>query len=254
MLNGKKIAVAMPAYYAEKTVERTFEGIPKDQVDDIILIDDASKDKTVEVARRLDLHLIVNPTNLGFGGNHKRCFEVALNRGADIVVILHPDFQYPSNLVLEMARPIASGECDVVYGSRFLGRNPFDDGMPMATFLANRLSTYMQNFLTGHWLSERHSGYCAFSKEALMTLPLSETSDDFLFNNQIMLQLHFFKLRLKEIASSCAYHEDSSSIGASRTLKFSCGAVVNVLQYIFEKMHVMHFPIFDKDGRKLNVS
>src|SRR3989338_2701223 len=189
MLNGKKIIVVLPAYNAEKTIERTYREIPKDIVDEVILVDDHSYDKTAEAARKLNIPVVVHAQNLGYGGNQKTCYREALKRGADIVVMLHPDYQYPPKLVTGMAALIASGVFDVVLGSRILGGYALKGGMPIYKYVSNRFLTLFENILTGQKLSEYHTGYRAFSRKVLLDIPLLENSDDFVFDNQILTQI-----------------------------------------------------------------
>ncbi len=252
MLNNKKIIVVLPAYNAEKTIEKTVQGIPREVVDEIIVVDDHSRDHTVQVARRLDLSLIVHEKNLGYGGNQKTCYREALRRGADIVVMLHPDYQYPPQLVSPMAALIASGLFDVVLGSRILGGYALKGGMPFYKYLANRLLTAVENVLTGQKLSEYHTGYRAFSREVLETLPLGENSDDFVFDNQILVQAAFCGYRIGEITSPCAYNEDSSSINFRRSVRYGFGVLWCGVMYVLEKRNLARHFMFDGiRGRKL---
>jgi len=246
MLNNKKIAVIMPAYNAEKTLLRTYEEIPKDVVDDIILVDDASTDKTVEIARTLDIHVVVHADNCGYGANQRTCYTEALKRGADVVVMLHPDYQYPPKLVASMAEPIASGQYDVIFSSRFLEGDPRKNGMPNSTYFANRFSTALQNLFLKHNLSEIHSGYRAFSREVLMNVPIWENDDGFIFETQILTQLLYFGYTIGGVPTTCLYHKESSSIGAWRTVLFSLRSIKNIMQYFLEKAGWKHYPMYIK--------
>ncbi len=196
MLSSKKIIVVLPAYNAEKTIEQTYREIPMDIVDEVILVDDYSHDQTAQVARKLNIPVITHEKNLGYGGNQKTCYREALKRGADIIVMLHPDYQYPPKLVVAMAALIASGMFDVVLGSRILGGYALKGGMPFYKYVANRLLTLFENLLTGQKLSEYHTGYRAFSREALLNMPILENSDDFVFDNQLLGRRRCLKNKL----------------------------------------------------------
>src|SRR3989338_8778751 len=196
MLNGKKIIVVLPAYNAEKTLEKTYADIPHDIVDEVILVDDRSRDKTAEVARRLGIQTFTHEKNLGYGGNQKTCYREALVRGADVVVMLHPDYQYPPKLITAMAGLITSGVFDVVLGSRILGNMALRGGMPLYKYVANRLLTLIENNMISQKVSEYHTGYRDFSREVLLNLPILENSDDFIFDNEILLQAFYFGYRI----------------------------------------------------------
>ena len=247
MINDKKIVVVLPAYNAEKTLERTYKEIPRDIVDEIILVDDHSCDKTADVARSLGISVIVHPENLGYGGNQKTCYQEALKRGADIVVMLHPDYQYPPKLVGPMASLIETGMFDVVLGSRILGGYALKGGMPFYKYVANRLLTAFENILTGQKLSEYHTGFRAFSKEVLENIPLNENSDDFIFDNQILAQVFYFGYAIGEISSPCSYNRDSSSISFKRSVTYGIGVLKITLQYVFQKFGISKFLIFKKN-------
>jgi glycosyltransferase involved in cell wall biosynthesis len=213
VLHGKKIIVVMPAYNAEKTLERTFREIPADAADDVILVDDASSDHTTQAAKRLGIKHVVHPSNRGYGGNQKTCYRLALEEGADIVVMLHPDYQYTPKLTTAMAAMVASGEYDVVLGSRILGTGALGGGMPLYKYVSNRFLTFFQNVLLGQKLSEYHTGYRSFSRKVLETLPLAENSDDFVFDNQMLVQATHFGFRIGEISCPTRYMADSSFYG-----------------------------------------
>jgi len=254
MLNGKKIIVVLPAYNAEKTIERTYREIPKDIVDEVILVDDHSHDKTAEAARKLNIPVITHAENLGYGGNQKTCYQEALKRGADIVVMLHPDYQYPPKLVTGMAGLIASGMFDVVLGSRILGGYSLKGGMPFYKYVSNRLLTLFENILTGQKLSEYHTGYRAFSREVLLNIPLLENSDDFVFDNQILTQVFYFDYRIGEITAPCNYNKDCSSISFRRSVVYGLGVLQSTLRYLLQKRGVARYRIFDREnGRKITV-
>ena len=216
MLHEKKIAVVMPAYRAEKTLEECFLAIPHDIVDIVLLVDDASDDATLAVAARLGIRTHRHPHNRGYGGNQKTCYTLALEAGADIVVMLHPDYQYEPRLITAMAAMIASGVYDVVLGSRILGKTALAGGMPRYKYVANRLLTLVQNILVGAKLSEFHTGYRAFSRRTLETLPLAANSDDFVFDNQMLVQAIARAIPIGEISCPTRYRQDSSSISFAR--------------------------------------
>jgi len=252
MINDKKVVVVLPAYNAEKTIEKTYREIPHDIVDEILLVDDSSDDKTVLIAQELKIPFFVHEKNLGYGGNQKTCYQQALKRGADIIVMLHPDYQYPPQLVTPMAALIATGMFDVVLGSRILGGNALKGGMPFYKYISNRILTFLENLLTNQKLSEYHTGYRAFSREVLIQLPLLENSDDFIFDNQILLQSFHAGFRVGEITSPCLYNEESSSINFIRSLKYGLQVLGCSLQYFLMKNFKWSFRIFDfSKGRKI---
>jgi len=252
VLNGKKIVVVMPAYNAEKTLEKTYNDIPKDIVDDIILTDDRSSDRTVEVARRLSLRLFVHEKNTGYGGNQKTCYAEALKIRADVIVMLHPDYQYPPKLITPMAALITSGMFDVVLGSRILGNKALEGGMPLYKYVANRVLTLVENNVISQKLSEYHTGFRAFSREVLLNIPILENSDDFVFDNQMLLQAFYFGYRVGEITCPAVYTKESSSINFSRSVVYGFEVLQTALKYALQRYSLGRFPIFDKDGRKLS--
>ncbi len=252
MLHEKKIVVVMPAYAAEKTLEKTYGEIPFDIVDDVVLVDDHSTDKTVEVAERLGIeHVIVHEKNLGYGGNQKSCYTMALELGADIVVMLHPDYQYPPKLVSAMASMIASGEFDVVLGSRILGNGALKGGMPLYKYVSNRFLTFTENILLAQKLSEYHTGYRAFSRDVLESLPLRECSDDFVFDNEMLASSIYFDFRIGEISSPARYFAEASSIGFTRSVVYGLGVLKTALRFRLCRMGLLHPPFLDSKGRKL---
>src|SRR5258706_10226730 len=220
MLNGRKIVVVMPAYRAEKTLQRTYEAVPRDVVDEVILTDDASDDATAAVARKLGIPTFVHETNRGYGANQKTCYLEALRRGADVVVMLHPDYQYEPRLVTPMASMITSGIYDVVLGSRILGGRAMAGGMPPWKYLANRVLTLVQNAMLGSKLSEFHTGFRAYSREALLAIPLLANSDDFVFDNQVIAQAVAANLRIGEISCPTSDHDDASSINLGNSILY----------------------------------
>lgn len=244
MILGKKVTVVMPAYNAEFTLRRTFEEIPKEIVDDVILVDDASKDRTVELARELGIHHLVHPKNLGYGGNQKTCYQEAIARGADIVIMMHPDYQYTPKLIPAMAGMIASGVYDVVMASRILGRGALKGGMPKYKYIFNRFLTASQNLLMRQKLSEYHTGYRAFSREVLLKLPLLANSDDFIFDNQMIAQAAFYNFRIGEISCPTHYSEDSSSINFRRSVVYGLGVLGVSISYFLNKLGITRSEIF----------
>ena len=236
MLLGKKIIVVMPAFNAELTLQKTYQEIPKDMVDDIILVDDASRDRTVAVAQNLNIYHVVHPKNSGYGANQKTCFREALARGADIVILLHPDYQYTPKLIPAMAGMIAGGIYDVVMASRILGGGALRGGMPRYKYLFNRFLTFSQNLLMRQKLSEYHTGYRAFSREVLEAIPIERDSDDFVCDNQVIAQAAFLGFRIGEISCPTRYEEDSSSINFRRSIKYGIGVLWVSLQYAMAKV------------------
>jgi glycosyltransferase involved in cell wall biosynthesis len=252
VLDGKKIIVVMPAYNAERTLQKTCNDIPKGIVDEILVTDDHSSDKTVEVARKMGLAVYVHEKNKGYGANQKTCYKEALRRGADIVVMLHPDYQYPPQLITAMAGLITSGMFDIVLGSRILGGMALKGGMPLYKYIANRVLTLTENLLLGQKISEYHTGYRAFSKEALLTLPILENSDDFVFDNQMLVQAVYFGCRIGEITAPSRYTKESSSIGLKRSMIYGLGVIFTALKFVIQRSGIARFPIFDKAGGKLS--
>ncbi|MCH2186432.1 glycosyltransferase family 2 protein, partial [Myxococcota bacterium] len=216
MFHGKRIIVVMPAYNAAQTIEQTFHEIPMDLVDEVVVTDDASSDETVSVAKRLGLHVQVHASNMGYGANQKTCYSTALQRGADVVVMLHPDYQYTPKLLPAMISMVADGPYDVVLGSRILGGAALKGGMPIYKYVANRALTAFQNLLCGAKLSEYHTGYRAFSRSVLEELPLLENSDDFVFDNQMLAQILYYGFSIGEVSCPTKYFEEASSINLSR--------------------------------------
>ena len=238
MLNGKRIVVVMPAYRAEKTLEATYAAIPHDIVDEVILTDDHSDDRTAELARRLGINTLVHSRNRGYGGNQKTCYAEALRRDADVVVMLHPDYQYDPRLVTAMASMITSGVYDFVLGSRILGGTARQGGMPLWKYVSNRILTAFQNQMLGAKLSEFHTGFRAFSRQALESLPILANSDDFLFDNEIIVQAVALKLRLGEISCPTSYHEDASSIGFWDSFNYGRGVVAATIGFLLWKLGI----------------
>jgi glycosyltransferase involved in cell wall biosynthesis len=231
MIKGRQVAVVMPAYNAEKTLKRTYDEIPHDLVDDIILVDDGSWDNTVEIAKNLDIRTIIHPENIGYGGNQKTCYATALGLGADIVIMLHPDYQYTPKLVTAMASLLAEGLFDCVLGSRILGVGALEGGMPVHKYIANRFLTLVQNLLLRYKLSEYHTGYRAFTRELLESLPIDQNSDDFVFDNQMLSQIIYLGYSIGEISCPTLYMEDSSSINLSSSIAYGLGVLKTSITY-----------------------
>jgi glycosyltransferase involved in cell wall biosynthesis len=251
MFHNQRVVVVMPAYNAARTLERTVAEIPMDLVDDIVVTDDASDDATVAAATRLGLHTLIHPRNRGYGGNQKTCYQEALRLGADVVVMLHPDYQYTPRLIPSMVGLLTDGPYDVVLGSRILGGGALRGGMPRYKYLANRFLTATQNLLSNAKLSEYHTGYRAFTREVLTSLPLLENSDDFVFDNEMLAQILHAGFEIGEISCPTAYFEEASSIDFWRSVKYGLG-VLGVSARLFFERHGLHDSrIFDPDGRKL---
>ena len=251
MILGQKVIVVMPAYNAEQTLEQTYREVPLDIVDSVVVVDDASHDQTTEVAKKLGLFVYRHEKNLGYGGNQKSCYRFALEQEADIVIMLHPDYQYTPSLITAMASMIASGHYDVVLGSRILVGGALKGGMPLYKYIANRLLTWIENGLTFQKLSEYHTGYRAFSRRVLKTLPLMENSDDFLFDNQMLVQAHYFGFHIGEISCPTKYFEEASSITFRRSIIYGFGVLKTAMQYVLQKWDLVSFPIFNEAGEKL---
>lgn len=251
MLNNKKIVVVLPAYNARKTLVKTYLEIPKDIVDEIIVVDDYSQDGTVDLARELGIKTYTHQCNLGYGANQKTCYTKAIEAGADIVVMLHPDYQYEPRLIGPMADLIASGVFDIVLGSRILCGGALRWGMPLYKYIANRLLTFIQNITLGQKLSEYHTGLRAFSKGVLLALPLLENSNDFIFDNEILVQSVYFGYKIGEISSPCRYTRESSSINFKRSIFYGLGVLLTSLKFLLQKLGIGHFNIFDPHGKKL---
>jgi glycosyltransferase involved in cell wall biosynthesis len=251
MFHGKKIVVVMPAYNAAQTIERTYNEIPLDLVDEVVVTDDASPDETVEVASRLGLHTLVHRENRGYGGNQKTCYAEALRLGADIVVMLHPDYQYTPKLIPAMIGMIADGPFDVVLGSRVLGGRARRGGMPLYKYVANRFLTLTQNLLCGAKLSEYHTGYRAFSAHVLEQLPLLENSDDFVFDNQMLAQILYANFEVGEVSCPAAYFAEASSINFRRSVRYGLGVLETSLRFFLARRGWRRSAIFDPEGRRL---
>jgi glycosyltransferase involved in cell wall biosynthesis len=251
MHNNKKIVVVLPAYNAEKTLKQTYDEIPHDLVDEVILVDDASQDRTVELAAELNIFTHRHEKNLGYGANQKTCYTLALQRGADIVVMLHPDYQYTPKLITPMVSVIATGLYDVVLGSRILGGKALKGGMPWYKYIFNRFLTLLQNFILGSKLSEFHTGYRAFSRRVLSTLPIFENSDDFVFDNEVLAQIIYFDFHVAEITCPTKYFKEASIIGFWKSCKYGFGVLITSFKFWLSKHKIKRFPLFDPKGQKI---
>ena len=245
MVGNKRVAVVLPAYNAALTLERTYREIPRDLVDDVILTDDASRDETVSVAERLDLFTIRHDRNQGYGANQKTCYAAALDRGADIVVMLHPDYQYSPRLVPAMAAMLASGHYDAVLASRILGRGAIEGGMPRYKYVANRALTFAQNVLMNCKLSEYHTGYRAWTRAVIERLPLARCSDDFVFDNQMLAQAIHFGFRIGEISCPTKYFPEASSINFQRSVTYGMGVMRTSVSYRLHHLGLRSDALFD---------
>lgn len=250
MINGKYVAVVMPAYNASRTLERTVLELPE-IVDYKILVDDKSADETVPVAKRLGLQVFVHDKNYGYGRNQQTCYREALSAGADIVVMVHPDYQYTPLLVTAMASMIAFGVYDVVLGSRILGGGALEGGMPLYKYIANRFLTAIQNVFTGAKLSEYHTGFRAFSREVLVALPILENSDDFVFDNEMLAQCICFGYRIGELSCPTKYFDDASSINFLRSVKYGFGVLGTTFKCWLQRSGIARFRLFSPAGRRL---
>jgi glycosyltransferase involved in cell wall biosynthesis len=250
MINGKRVAVVMPAYNAEKTLEQTV-GELSDVVDIKILVDDSSKDKTAELSRKLGVQTFIHDANYGYGRNQQTCYREALAAGADVVVMVHPDYQYTPLLVPAMAGMVASGVYDMVLASRILGGGARKGGMPLYKYVANRLLTAFQNLFLGVKLSEYHTGFRAFSRELLQALPLLENSDDFVFDNQMIAQAVMFRFKIGEISCPTKYFEEASSINFKRSVQYGLGVLATTASFVGHKTGIRRVPRFEATGRKI---
>jgi glycosyltransferase involved in cell wall biosynthesis len=247
MLNGKKIVVVMPAYNAGKTLENTYRELPFDMVDDVIVVDDASSDNTFELAKELGIkHVIKHEKNKGYGANQKSCYDKALELNADIIIMVHPDYQYTPKLIPSMSYVIANGLYPVILGSRILGKGALNGGMPYYKYVFNRFLTLSQNILIGQKLSEYHTGYRAFSKEVLEAINYHANSDDFVFDNQMLAQIFYAGFEIAEITCPTKYFTDASSINFSRSMKYGLGVLRTSFQYFFQKKKIANYRIFTK--------
>jgi len=247
MIENKKVVVVFPAYNAEKTLEKTFIEIPRDIVDEVILVDDASSDRTTELGKSLGIeHVIRHEKNKGYGGNQKTCYNTALNCGADIVIMVHPDYQYTPKLIQSMAYIIANDVYDCVLGSRILGKGALKGGMPKYKYLANRFLTLTQNLLIGQKLSEYHTGYRAFSKKVLEDINYNINSDDFVFDNQMLSQVFYAGYEIAEITCPTKYFEEASSINFSRSVKYGMGVLGTSTKHFLQRVGLAKYKMYEK--------
>lgn len=245
MINGKKLVVVLPAYNAAQTLEKTYHEIDFSIVDDVILVDDASKDNTVEVGKSIGIkHIVRHTENKGYGGNQKSCYKKALELDADIVVMLHPDYQYTPLLIPAMAQLIAYDLFPVVLGSRILGNGALKGGMPLYKYIANRALTFTQNLLVGQKLSEYHTGYRAFSKEVLQSINLEANSDDFVFDNQMLSQIIYKDFGIGEITCPTKYFDEASSINFKRSVTYGLGVLYTSFQHRLQKMGLINLSLY----------
>jgi len=245
MINNKKVVVVLPAYNAAKTLERTYNEIPFDIVDEVVITDDASKDNTVEVAKKIGIkHILQHDKNKGYGGNQKTCYDYALKLNADIVIMLHPDYQYTPKLIRAISSIIAEDVYEVVLASRILGNGALKGGMPLYKYFFNRIITFAQNVLMGQKLSEYHSGYRAFTAKAIQSIPYHINSDDFVFDNQMLAQLCYVGYDIAEVTCPTKYEKESSSINFSRSVKYGAGCMITAIKYFLTKRGIIKSPIF----------
>lgn len=252
MINQKKVIVVLPAYNAEKTLVKTYNEIPLDVVDEVILTDDCSSDRTVQVAKELGVTVLVHSKNRGYGGNQKTCYTAALKAGGDIIVMIHPDYQYTPKLITALASMVAYDIYDVVLGSRILGNTALSGGMPVYKYVANRFLTFIQNVLINQKLSEYHTGLRVFSKDVLTNLPLEENSDDFIFDNQMLVQSFLFGFRVGEVSCPTKYFTEASSINFKRSVKYGFGCILDSLLYITTKWDVYTPDFLSEHGKRIN--
>ena len=251
MINGEKILVVLPAYNAERTLEQTYREIPLDIVDGVLLVDDGSSDSTVYLAKRLGIKTILHNRNYGYGRNQKTCYQEALRRNADIVVMVHPDYQYTPKLITAMASMIAFDVYDVVLGSRIIGGKALKGGMPLYKYIANRFLTAFENIIVGSKLSEFHTGYRAFSREVLENLPLGNNSDNFVFDNEMLVQIIYFGYRIGEISCPTRYFTEASSIGFRKAARYGVGVITTTLKCLLHRLKVREDPLFNPEGQRL---
>lgn len=244
MVRSKRVAIVLPAYNAARTLESTYSEIPHDIVDEVILVDDASTDATAAIARSLNIRTIVHDRNKGYGGNQKTCYRAALDTEADIVIMLHPDYQYTPKLITAMAFLLESKEFDVVLGSRILGGKAMQGGMPVYKYVSNRLLTFIQNLILGAKLSEYHTGYRAYTRDVLESIPWQDDSDDFVFDNQFLSQAIYAGYRIGEVTCPARYFREASSINFVRSMRYGLGCLLTALQFRLAKWNLHAAKIF----------
>ena len=244
MIYGKRVVVVMPAYNAEKTLEQTWSEVPREYVDTVVLVDDGSNDETVSLSRKLGLHTLVHDANRGYGGNQKTCYREALRLNADIVVMVHPDYQYSPKLIVSLAAMVASGHYDLALGSRIIGGWTMGGGMPLYKYVANRILTLIQNICFGAKLSEYHTGFRAYSADLLRALPLNENSNDFIFDNEMLAQIFYAGYEIGEITCPTKYFENSSSINFKRSIVYGLGVLRVSIVYFLSKIGIIKSKLF----------
>lgn len=252
MIYGKRVVVVMPAFNAEKTLEKTWSEVPREYIDTIVLVDDGSHDGTVSLSRKLGLHTLVHDANRGYGGNQKTCYREALRLNADIVVMVHPDYQYSPKLIVSLAAMVASGHYDLALGSRIIGGGTIDGGMPRHKYIANRILTLIQNICFGAKLSEYHTGFRAFSADLLRALPLSENSNDFIFDNEMIAQTLYLRYCVGEISCPTRYLDVSSSISFARSVTYGFGVLAVTIKFLAARWGLIKPKIFSSSGRRLS--
>ncbi len=249
MVLGKKVIVVLPAYNAAKTLLDTYNEIPRDIVDEVILVDDASTDETVAVAKKLNIRTIIHQKNTGYGGNQKTCYESAIEAGGDFIIMLHPDYQYSPKLIGAMIYLLASGEYDLVLGSRILGGKAIKGGMPFYKYISNRALSFIQNLLIGAKLSEYHTGYRAYTRTVLETIPWQNNSDDFVFDNQFLSQAIYADFRIGEITCPVKYFPEASSINFIRSVHYGLGCVFMAILFRLQRMGLVKTKVFAFTGK-----
>jgi len=255
MIDNKKIVIVLPAYNAALTLKKTYEEIPFEIVDEVILVDDDSSDKTIEIGHELGIsHIIKHDKNRGYGGNQKTCYNKALEIGGDIIIMLHPDYQYTPKLIPSMAYLIANNVYQVVLGSRTLGRGALHGGMPLYKYIANRALTFFENVMLNQKVAEYHTGYRAYHKNVLLSIPFQNNSNDFVFDNELIAQIFYAGYEIAEITCPTKYFEESSSINFSRSINYGLGVVRVSLQYALQKMRLGRFRIFKEITRNVRAS
>lgn len=244
MIKGKKVVIVMPAYNAGKTLRRTYEEIPHDVVDEVVLVDDGSRDHTVAVSQELGITTVIHSQNRGYGGNQKTCYKTAFSLGADIIIMLHPDYQYTPRLITAMASLLAEGLFDCVLGSRILGVGARKGGMPLYKYISNRILTALQNLIIGYKLSEYHTGYRGFTAEVLQALPLEDNSDNFVFDNQVLSQIIYGGYRIGEITCPTLYMDDASSINFRNSVVYGLGVLKTAALFRLHRWKLLRSPLF----------
>ncbi|MDR3609055.1 MAG: glycosyltransferase family 2 protein [Ignavibacteriaceae bacterium] len=244
MSRNKRVLIVLPAYNAAKTIERTYKAIPMDYADDVLLVDDKSSDETVRIARELGIKTILHDKNRGYGGNQKTCYKYGIETGADIIIMLHPDYQYTPKLIPVMVEMLLTGEFNAVFASRILGGKALKQGMPIYKYFSNRLLTFIQNILLGAKLSEYHTGYRAYTKEVLSSIPFELNSDGFVFDNELIAQVLYKGYSVGEITCPTKYETDSSSINFLNSVKYGLGCLKVSLLYRLNKLKIIHSALF----------